>query len=75
MVIAKPHDRNAWLLLGIFNFFLSVLLPPIYWAGAWLYIVPAWAYITNSVGPLCIMLFGIYFPERASMDRRFPWLK
>ena len=27
------------------------------------------------VGPLCIMLFGIYFPERAKFDFSYPWIK
>ncbi len=25
--------------------------------------------------PICLMLFGIYFPERSSLDLRAPWIK
>ena len=72
VVIAKPHDLNAWFLLGIFNYFPTVLYPSIYWPGIALFINPFWGGIVNSAGPLCIMLFGIYFPERATWDQRRP---
>jgi sigma-B regulation protein RsbU (phosphoserine phosphatase) len=75
VVVAKPHDLNAWLLLGIFGFFPTTLFAPIYWPGFWLYFNPFWANVINTAGPICIMLFGIYFPERADWDRRRPWLK
>jgi len=34
---------------------------------AWLLLAVLW--------PTTMMLFGIYFPERLGLDRRFPWAK
>ena len=75
VVLAKPHHPNAWLLLGIFNYFPSTVYPAFYWPGIWLYINPFWGDIVNTAGPFCIMLFGIYFSGRTSLDVRHPWLK
>jgi sigma-B regulation protein RsbU (phosphoserine phosphatase) len=75
VVLAKPKDLNAWLLLGIFSYFPSILYPPTYWLGPSLYFTPIWGDIINTAGPLCIMLFGIYFPQRSDWDIRYPWIK
>ncbi|WP_263383448.1 SpoIIE family protein phosphatase [Granulicella arctica] len=75
VVIAKPRNGNAWLLFGIFAYFPSLFFPPVYWPGIALYINPVWADVISIAGPICIMLFGIYFPERADWDKRAPWIK
>ncbi len=75
VVLAKPHDPNAWFLLGILGYFPAMFYPAIYWSGWALAINPILGDIINTAGPLCIMLFGIYFPERATWDSRYPWIK
>ncbi|CAN5440068.1 hypothetical protein BH10ACI4_BH10ACI4_28160 [soil metagenome] len=75
VVVAKPHDPDAWLLLGIFNFFPFVLLPTTFWPGSLVWGGPIWGSILNTIGPLCIMLFGINFPERVRWDVKRPWIK
>ena len=34
-----------------------------------------WNIIAQTAMPICLMLFGIYFPERSVLDIRVPWLK
>jgi phosphoserine phosphatase RsbU/P len=75
VVLAKPKDLNAWLLLGIFSYFPSIFYPSIYWLGPWLYFNPIWGDVINTAGPVCIMLFGIYFPQRSDWDITYPWIK
>jgi sigma-B regulation protein RsbU (phosphoserine phosphatase) len=75
VVLSKPTDRNAWFFLGILAYFSSIFLNTGYW-GPGLYVLAGmWGFLIQGLGPLCIMLFGIYFPERAPLDRRFPWVK
>ena len=77
-VLAKPNDRNAWFLLGIFAFF-TVLFEPFGSQPIHLVWVEAIAVFGRPflapVAFACIMLFGLYFPERTVIDRRVPWLK
>jgi phosphoserine phosphatase RsbU/P len=81
VVHQRPWDRRAWLLLALLISYALFVIgtdtvdsvmswPPIvrglalsyrtFWVVSW----PVW-----------MMLFGIYFPERASADRRRPWIK
>jgi sigma-B regulation protein RsbU (phosphoserine phosphatase) len=75
VVFARPRNGHAWLILGILGYFTAVFINPTPHIPA-LYIV---THIFNTIGqtamPVCFMLFGVYFPERARMDIRFPWLK
>ena len=75
VVVAKPRDPNAWLLLGIFYFFPTTLFSSIYWSGAVVYWSALWGDVLQAAGPVSIMFFGIYFPERVDWDIRRPWLK
>jgi sigma-B regulation protein RsbU (phosphoserine phosphatase) len=75
VVTAKPRDPNAWFLLGIFCFFPTVFLPAVFWPGTLAYIAAAVGTVANILGALCILLFGIYFPQRSLFDIRFPWAK
>lgn len=72
----RPRDPLAWLLLGLM---LSFAL----FASSNRVIGEGWgrdagliykALFTTS-WPLWMMLFGIYFPERLSLDKRWPWVK
>jgi phosphoserine phosphatase RsbU/P len=76
VVASRPRDKNAWFMLGILVYFASIFGSNArYWGGA-LYAVNAfWGQGWEEAGPLAIMLFGIYFPERSRLDQRFPWIK
>jgi sigma-B regulation protein RsbU (phosphoserine phosphatase) len=78
----RPRDPLAWLLLALMVSFaqmstsgdtvLNVLLvwPDILRSAAIFYHV-----LFGNTWSLWILLFGIYFPERLALDRRWPWLK
>jgi sigma-B regulation protein RsbU (phosphoserine phosphatase) len=75
VVAAKPRDPNAWLLLGIFFFFPTTLLFTFFYAGPLAYLALVVGNVANSLGPIWVFLFGIYFPQRSLFDLRRPWLK
>lgn len=75
VVLAKPFDRNAWALFFIFAYFGVVMnsgrphlsfWPQMLYLGFIDFLVVA-AFIA-------IMLFGLNFPHRSSLDKRFPWI-
>ncbi len=74
----RIRDPRAWILLGILlgigELTRAPILDPRGWADIGVAVrlyhqmaVPAWS--------ICMMLFGIYFPQRWRFDRRFPWIK
>jgi sigma-B regulation protein RsbU (phosphoserine phosphatase) len=75
VVAARPRDRNAWFLLGIFQYFIALFTDNQYWPDSVFLFTSVWSAIWVELGPLCIMLFGIYFPDRARMDMSIPWFK
>jgi sigma-B regulation protein RsbU (phosphoserine phosphatase) len=75
VVAARPLDRNAWFLLGILEYFVVIFTGDIFWPGASSGFVVIWTSFELVVGPLSIMFFGIYFPERSRRDVSFPWIK
>ncbi len=75
VVLSKPADKNAWFFLGILAYFSSIFINTEYWSTPLYIVTVLWNTLIQGAGPLSIMLFGIYFPERAPLDRRFPWLK
>ncbi len=75
VVLSKPADKNAWFFLGILTYFSFIFMQSGYWDPV-LYVLTQLSNVfVQGVGPLSIMLFGIYFPERSGLDRRFPWFK
>lgn len=77
----RPWDRRAWLLLLLLISYALFVLgtdtvdsvmswPPVIRSPAliyrtfWFYSWPVW-----------MILFAVYFPERAGVDRRWPWMK
>jgi phosphoserine phosphatase RsbU/P len=73
----RPRDPMAWLLLVMLvslsqNFLSNVSVlgwPP------WLRI-PSHVYrALGTLGPACMLLFGIYFTSRWRVDARYPWIK
>ena len=75
VVLSKPSDKNAWLFLGILAYFSSIFTNTGYFSPALYVLTGLWGFLIQGAGPLSIMLFGIYFPERSQLDRRIPWLK
>ncbi|HEX4170426.1 MAG TPA: GAF domain-containing SpoIIE family protein phosphatase [Bryobacteraceae bacterium] len=75
VVIAKPRERNAWLILLLLTF-PEVLFPlNKWWTGGLLFFETIWFQILLSSGPIVVLLIGIYFPERWRVDIRAPWFK
>ena len=75
VVLAKPRERNAWLIL-LFLTFPEVLSPlNVWWTGGLLFFQTTWYQLLQSSGAPIVLLIGIYFPERWRLDLRAPWLK
>jgi sigma-B regulation protein RsbU (phosphoserine phosphatase) len=75
VVAARPRDWNAWFLLGILQYFIVIFGENRYWPGAIYAFQNFWSTLGLIAGPLSIMYFGIYFPERARLDVSLPWIK
>jgi sigma-B regulation protein RsbU (phosphoserine phosphatase) len=71
---ARPLDKNAWLLLAIM-ISLEFLIPDGSSREPWQSLRVMWARVAGFSWPVWMMLFGIYFPERSVLDRRWPWVK
>ncbi len=78
VVAARPRDFRAWMifgtLLGLSQISRAGVLDPLGWG---VLAVPALV-LRQVAAPLwaaCIMLFGVYFPNRWSVDRKLPWIK
>ena len=74
-VFARPRSVFAWLILGILAYF-----DPLFINAGQLYsslrlVAQVWSDLAATAMPICLMLFGIYFPDRSSIDIRFPWIK
>jgi len=74
VVMIRPADRNAWLVLCMMLGFAATVYPPL-WEGIFPDFRIVWGGIWNTAWPIALMLFGIYFPERSLRDQRLPWLK
>jgi sigma-B regulation protein RsbU (phosphoserine phosphatase) len=75
VLFARPGDRNAWLLYFLLAFPSVMYYQP---GNAPSYILAlqlTWFQILQYFGIVCLLLFGVYFPERSRIDIRFPWLK
>jgi len=75
VVAARPRDTNAWFLLGILQYFVIVFGDIQFWPGPVYAFMSFWITFGLVAGPLSIMFFGIYFPERSMIDVRLPWMK
>ncbi|HWE51706.1 MAG TPA: SpoIIE family protein phosphatase [Bryobacteraceae bacterium] len=74
VVLIRPGDRNAWLVLFLMLGFVATVHPP-EWEGAVPDLRVVWGGLWNSMWPVALMLFGIYFPTRSLRDQRLPWIK
>jgi phosphoserine phosphatase RsbU/P len=74
VVLAKPQDRNAWLILLILTF-PSCLNDMGSAYGSALLLRGFWYQTIQMLAAPALLLFGIYFPERSRIDQKLPWLK
>ena len=72
---ARIRDPNAWLLLVLFATPSCIVTQPNWWPGVWGVGLSAWYELLQLLAAPLLLLFGIYFPERWRVDRRYPWLK
>ncbi|HUZ04638.1 MAG TPA: hypothetical protein VMU62_04725, partial [Acidobacteriaceae bacterium] len=76
VVAARPRDPFAWLILVILTFTETLFsIGSQWWPGAWDFYIQIWMQAVQSIVPLALLLFGLYFPERWRLDRKLPWLK
>jgi sigma-B regulation protein RsbU (phosphoserine phosphatase) len=75
----RPRDARAWLVLGILLGMSQMMRPTVLDPRGWPFdigpIAIAFRELASAGWPLCMMLFGIYFPQRWRVDRRVPWIK
>lgn len=74
---SRPHDPLAWMLLGLMLSFgqLGSEAQLAEWSYPLRDVMIVYHTSLQSLWPLFMMLFGLYFPERYGLDRRLPWLK
>jgi phosphoserine phosphatase RsbU/P len=77
VVAARPRDPNAWLVLWLLTVTETVFgnLDISFWAGAPFIVFLLWHSIVQNFDFAALVWFGVYFPERWRMDRRWPWVK
>lgn len=75
VVLARPRNVHAWLILGILAFFDPLFLQTHQITGPLLPFALFWNTTAQTLMPLCLMFFGVYFPQRSELDRRVPWVK
>jgi sigma-B regulation protein RsbU (phosphoserine phosphatase) len=75
----RPRDTRAWMVLGILVGLSQLIRPtvidPLGWTADLGPFAVALRPAAAAAWAICMMLFGIYFPQRWSLDRRLPWLK
>ncbi len=74
VILIRPGDKNAWLVLLMMLGFVSTVHPPEH-EGTIPDLTLLWTAFWNTAWPTALMLFGIYFPIRSVRDRRWPWIK
>ncbi len=75
VVFARPRSPHAWLILGILANFDVIFIPATLIYSPLLPLALVWSTVAMTAMPVCLMLFGIYFPHRSKIDIRLPWLK
>ncbi len=75
-VLVRPRDPQAWLLLLLMlSFPHLVFSSQWHWPDGWRQLGIAYNQIFSGLVPAALVLFGVYFAERLSLDRGFPWVK
>jgi phosphoserine phosphatase RsbU/P len=77
VVLARPTELNAWLILFLLTFPQAVIAVSTYnwWPGTWLALRLGWHLIPEILAPGALLWLGLLFPEQSRIDRRLPWLK
>jgi sigma-B regulation protein RsbU (phosphoserine phosphatase) len=75
VVLSRPTDRNAWLLLILLTFPGAVFMNSGLASGIPLFLRGFWYETMQLAGAPALLLFGIYFPERSRIDARARWVK
>jgi phosphoserine phosphatase RsbU/P len=75
VVLAKPSDRNAWLLLILLTFPSVLTIDTGLATGSSIVLRGFWYNTLQLLAPPALLLFGVYFPERSRIDQKLPWLK
>ena len=76
VVFAKPDEPNAWLMLVLLLFPETVFSNGVgSGTGGWLVFRGVYWYFLQVFGPLALLPFAVYFPERSRIDVKLPWLK
>jgi phosphoserine phosphatase RsbU/P len=75
VAFARPHDPNAWLILLVLSLPEALYFQPDWWPMPWLAFLGVWFMTLQILGPLSLLLIGIYFPERWRLDLKLPWVK
>jgi sigma-B regulation protein RsbU (phosphoserine phosphatase) len=75
VVFARPLSLNAWLILGILAYFAPLFINSSQIFSPFRPVAQVWGDIAQTLMPLCLMAFGIYFPARSVVDVRIPRLK
>jgi sigma-B regulation protein RsbU (phosphoserine phosphatase) len=75
VVLSRPIDRNAWLLLVLLTFPSAVFINTGLASGIPLFLRGFWYETLQLAGAPALLLFGIYFPERSRIDARARWIK
>ncbi len=75
----RPRDNRAWMMLGLLAGLALLARTGLLDARGWPTPLAALLLFYREAATrgwaICMMLFGIYFPQRWSVDRRFPWAK
>jgi sigma-B regulation protein RsbU (phosphoserine phosphatase) len=75
VVLAKPLDRNAWLLLILLTFPSVLTIDEGMANGSELLLRGFWYQTMQLLASPALLFFGVYFPERSRIDQKLPWLK
>jgi sigma-B regulation protein RsbU (phosphoserine phosphatase) len=75
VAFARPREPNAWLILLLLSFPEVAYGSRDWWPGSLQAFLEFWYQTMQVLGPVVVLLIGIYFPERWRLDRKWPWLK
>jgi sigma-B regulation protein RsbU (phosphoserine phosphatase) len=75
VVLARPLEWNAWLLLGIMNVVPVFSSRTGYFPGFLTPFTIFWQIFAIQWMLISLILFSIYFPVRSRTDMRHPWIK
>ncbi len=77
VVLARPLDLNAWLILILLTFPGAFIAISTFncWPGVWLALRLVWHLVLILLASAALLWLGLLFPERSRIDTRWPWLK